>query len=202
MTIDNSCWNCGASLQGPIFCPKCGVIQAPDPSASAFEVLGLDVALDLDESQLSEVYLKATRAVHPDFFAMAEPAEKERSLQQSAVMNDAYRTLKTFEGRCREIIRTLGLEQDLVAWKPSPDLLMQVLEWNEELDECSGPDDPTAARIRDEVETSRKETMHHLGGLQYDAEEDGSDWVSSVGRFQYLTRLDTRIAQLNRTERE
>ncbi len=202
MTTGTLCWNCGAPLQGLIFCPQCGVIQAPNPSASAFEVLGLEVALDLDENHLSEVYLKATRSVHPDFFALAEPEEKERSLQQSAVMTDAYRTLKTFEGRCREIILTLGLEQDLIAWKPSPGLLMQVLEWNEELDECSGPGDPAAARIRDEVETCRKETMRHLGGLQYDAVEDGSNWVSSVGRFQYLTRLETRIAQLHRKERE
>ena len=97
MTTMNECWNCGANPQALLFCEACGVIQSPNPVASAFEVLGIEMTLELDESNLSSVYLQATRSVHPDFFAMASEGEKERSLQQSAAMNDAYRKLKSFE---------------------------------------------------------------------------------------------------------
>ena len=196
----NECWNCGANPQALLFCEACGVIQGPNPVASAFDVLGIDMTLELDESNLSSVYLQATRSVHPDFFAMASEGEKERSLQQSAAMNDAYRKLKSFEGRCREIVRALGLEGELVSWKPSPDLLMQVLEWNEELDACSGPDDENMHRIRREVEASRGETELRLRSLSMDSATCGSEWVKWAGRFQYLARLDARIEQAEKTK--
>jgi DnaJ-domain-containing protein 1 len=89
-----SCWQCHrpiAPVEG-LFCPQCNGLQRlpHDP----FRCLGLDVHLNLDLDQLRQVYYSLSRQCHPDFYPQKSAEEQQISLENSASLTVAYRTLK------------------------------------------------------------------------------------------------------------
>src|SRR6202000_2162082 len=88
------CWSCSTAIdESALFCPHCSKIQPPHP-IHYFSVFGLVPALNLDLGMLEHQFHKPRRKLHPDRFARATPEEKDWSLAQSSLLNDAYRTLK------------------------------------------------------------------------------------------------------------
>ena len=59
-----------------------------------FTFLGLTRKLGIDAQELDRRYRALSRQVHPDYFHHASPGERRVSLERSAYLNDAYRTLK------------------------------------------------------------------------------------------------------------
>lgn len=59
-----------------------------------FVVLGVPVAMDLDEADLERRYLELSRECHPDHHGTATPEQQITMLQRSARINDAYRELR------------------------------------------------------------------------------------------------------------
>ena len=62
-------------------------MSAPD----YFQVFGLAPKLALDLADLEQRFYRLSRESHPDRFQRGTPAERERSLDASATLNDAYR---------------------------------------------------------------------------------------------------------------
>ena len=50
--------------------------------------------LNLDATVLEREFYELSRKLHPDLYANAAKREQEWSLEQSSLLNDAYRTLK------------------------------------------------------------------------------------------------------------
>lgn len=121
-----------------------------------FEVFGLPRKLGIDLDELQRRFYELSRRVHPDFFQTATPAEQARSLEQSALINRAYRTLRDPVSRVEYLIQ---LEEGRetregagVKPKAPTDLLEEMLEVQEALHEAKagGLDDATRQRLRDE----------------------------------------------------
>lgn len=70
------------------------MVEHADPVADHFAVLGVPRRLDLDPADLERRYHEAARQVHPDRHQTATPREQARSLEASAALNQAYRTLR------------------------------------------------------------------------------------------------------------
>ncbi|MDX1931275.1 MAG: DnaJ domain-containing protein, partial [Capsulimonadales bacterium] len=62
------------------------------PTASYFVIL--DVPIAADEEQLTRRFRELSRKYHPDRFATADPETQRIALDASALVNDAFRTLK------------------------------------------------------------------------------------------------------------
>src|SRR5437588_9091061 len=86
------CWSCG-TMRAVHFCSACGKIQPPMP-VDYFTFFGLPRKLNLDTALLEREFYELSRKLHPDLCAQADKQEQEWSLQQSSLLNDAYRTLK------------------------------------------------------------------------------------------------------------
>jgi len=138
-----SCWACSvAHNESTLFCPHCSRIQPP-PGGDYFSIFGLVPLLNLDLGMLEHQYHKMSRKLHPDRFARASENERDWSLADTALLNDAYRTLKDPIRRTGYLLKLQGAEiGEEYAGKdrknPSrvpADLLEEVFELNMQIEE-------------------------------------------------------------------
>ncbi len=143
------------------FCASCGKVQPPAP-VDYFTFFGLPPKLNLDVAALEKDFYELSRRLHPDLNATAGSEEQQWSLEQSSMLNDAYRTLRDPIKRTEYLLHLEGValeEQSKSATEQAratgemkkqivpADLLEEVFELNLELEELRmnrkmGEDDP------------------------------------------------------------
>jgi curved DNA-binding protein CbpA len=107
-----ACWSCSVGhTESTLFCPYCSKIQPP-PGGDYFSVFGLKPKLNLDLQALETEFHRLSRRLHPDRFARAEENEKQWSLADTALLNDAYRTLKDPLRRTEYLLKLLGAKTE------------------------------------------------------------------------------------------
>lgn len=60
-----------------------------------FELFGLSVQFDVDIRSVADRYRELQRATHPDQFASGTDQEQRIAVEQAALVNDAYQTIKS-----------------------------------------------------------------------------------------------------------
>lgn len=129
------CWNCQSEVGGEYFCDQCIKIQPAPSDVDYFQRLGLPRHLTLDLHDLERRFHDLSRKIHPDLFQRRSEEEKAISLQNSAVLNTAYRTLRDPILRVEYLISLEeGAVKDIPAKAP-PDLLEEIMELQEILEE-------------------------------------------------------------------
>ncbi len=91
------CLSCGKPTVGQLACGGCGVAtSAPraESEADYFNLFGLPRRLALDPDDLAERYYALSRRFHPDLLQDRPPAERDASVRATALVNNAYRTLR------------------------------------------------------------------------------------------------------------
>ena len=193
----HSCWSCG-SMRAAHFCESCGKVQPPVP-VDYFSFFGLPPKLNIDVAALEKNFYELSRKLHPDLNARAGTQEQEWSLEQSSLLNDAYRTLKDPIKRTQYLLHLEGVEleeQSKSATEQAratgeikkqivpPDLLEEVFELNMQLEELRmnkkvGEDDPTLiAEIGKQKQTL--EAKHEA--LLQELQTYWKDWDSLIDR--------------------
>src|SRR4051812_35275933 len=165
-----ACWSCSvAHNEATLFCPHCSKIQPPR-GVDFFSVFGLTPRLKLDLPPLKREFHRLSRRLHPDRFARAAENEKEWSLADTALLNDAYRTLKDPITRTEYLLKLHGAEigeqhsgrdgreGELGASRVPADLLEEVFELNLQLEEMRmdhkmGEEDPALAQNLTQAKT-------------------------------------------------
>ncbi len=157
----DSCWSCGADAQQRHFCPACHKVQPQPPDTDLFRFIGLERKLALDIAALERQFYELSWKLHPDNFHSASGYEQELSLAKSAVLNDAWRTLRDPVARVEYLLGLEGVrrEGDIKQQAP-PDLLEEVFELNEYLEELrqarrSGGDARQMQELRHRLEQAR-----------------------------------------------
>lgn len=110
-----------------------------------FEALGLEPTLALDDAQLKKRFYDATRQWHPDRFSRASQDEQQKALDMTALINDAYRSLRDPVTRAEYYLELQGIGPSKT---PSPELLEEMFELNMELDELRERGEHEAANQR------------------------------------------------------
>jgi molecular chaperone HscB len=105
-----ACWSCSIGHNdSTLFCPHCSKIQPP-PGGDYFQVFGLERGFQVDLPALEHEFHRLSRKVHPDRFARAGENERQWSLADTALLNDAYRTLKEPLHRTEYLLKLEGAE--------------------------------------------------------------------------------------------
>lgn len=180
------------------FCESCGKVQPPHP-VDYFTFFGLPPKLNLDAAALEKDFYDLSRKLHPDLNATTGSQEQEWSLEQSSLLNDAYRTLRDPIKRTQYLLHLEGIqleEQSKSATEQArssgeikkqivpPDLLEEVFELNLQLEELRankklGEDDPAlAAEIAKHKVTL--EAKHEA--LLQELQKYWADWDSLIDR--------------------
>lgn len=210
-SVPHACTSCGAGLETPLACGDCGTMMTPSTEASPFSVVGLDVAYTLDERDLAQRVRKVARLVHPDFFAAAGPTMRALAEAHGARLNEAHEILRDDVRRADWIVRHLGGPSEETERQMPQSFLLEVLEWNEALDEgASAPPGSTErlalAPLEQELERQRAAELASIATALDPLPERGSGTLTEVRRtlnaVRYLDRAlrrlrDLRIGQPN-----
>jgi len=158
-----TCPECGEAPGSSLACLACGAVLDEGPDADHFTRLGLDPLVPYDHDAAELAYLKLSRALHPDFHGADDDAVKERALRNSALLNEAWRTLEDDQHRAEYLLELHDPGVLDRHKKLSPQFLMEAMEVSEELDDArtSGCQE-TVRRI---AETARKEIDERMKGV-------------------------------------
>jgi molecular chaperone HscB len=188
-----ACWACGAALtSSALLCPDCGKVQ-PASDTNYFQVFSLPRGLAIDTTVLEQEFHRLSRRLHPDRFARATASEQQWSLANTALLNDAYRTLRDPIQRTEYLLKLEGFEigeesiqKDKRAERRQPpaDLLEEVFDLNMQLEEMRmnrkmGEDDPALQKDLTQVRT-RFEAL--LAEVDSDLAAQGALWDAGTER--------------------
>jgi len=179
------------------FCTACGKVQPPVP-VDYFTFFGLPRKLNVNVARLEQEFYELSRKLHPDLYARADKREQEWSLEQSSLLNDAYRTLKDPIKRTQYLLQLEGVEleeQSKAATEKAratgdvkkqvvpPDLLEEVFDLNMQLDELrmqkkAGEDDPA---LIEEIGRQKLELEEKYEALSQELKGYWNEWDKAVG---------------------
>jgi len=118
-----------------------------------FEVFGFPEILNIDLNSLERKFHELSRQYHPDYFTTGSVEEKQKALRMTALLNDAYRTLRHPVRRVEYLLDVEGFKPD--GSKVPKSFLMEMFEINEQVEELkSGSASPEqVAAVRSEIES-------------------------------------------------
>jgi len=191
------------------FCASCGKVQPPQP-VDYFLFFGLPPKLNVDVAALEKDFYELSRRLHPDLSARASSQEQEWSLEQSSLLNDAYRTLRDPIKRTQYLLRLEGVEleeQSKAATEQArasgevkkqivpPDLLEEVFELNMQLEELKmnkqvGDDDPS---LTGEISKHKVALEAKYEQLLQELQSYWKEWDAAIDRKPPETAERTQI---------
>jgi len=207
------CWACSvAHNESTLFCPHCSKIQPP-PGGTYFSVFSLEPRLNLDLGMLEHQFHKLSRKLHPDRFARGTTVEKEWSLADTALLNDAYRTLRDPIRRTEYLLKLQGAdigEEHSGKDRRDPsrvpaDLLEEVFDLNMQLEEMRsakkmGEDDPDLKQSLTEAKKRFDGSVDEVDSdlrAQWTAWDDGDESARSAAQKTMVALIDRRRYLIN-----
>jgi molecular chaperone HscB len=149
------CWFCKTDVGDDPACPQCVKLQPLGPNSDYFSVMGLPRKLTIDPQVLEPVFHALSRRFHPDRYRMASPRERIIALENSAVLNQAYRTLRDPFDRAAYLLELeRGRETDRRD-SPPQDLFEEILEVQELLGDYKLADADERENLRPQLEAKR-----------------------------------------------
>jgi len=178
------------------FCSACGKVQPAVP-VDYFTFFGFPRKLELDTAVLEKEFYALSRHLHPDVFAQSNDQERAWSLEQSSMLNDAYRTLKDPIKRTQYLLRLEGVELEEQSKQATekaratgqlkkqvvpPDLLEEVFELNMHLEELrmqkkAGEDDPA---LLEEIGKAKLSLEEKYDALFNELKQEWKKWDAAV----------------------
>lgn len=151
-----------------------------------FEIFDLPVGFDIDVPALTPLYRDLQKRYHPDRSAGSPAAEQRLAVQQAALINAAFDTLRQPVARARYLLELAGhavpMERATVS---DIDFLNAQMELREELDEV---------KTLEQLDGLRTEVQEWLDNLirEFSVDYRAADWVEAadtVRKMQFMNRF-------------
>ena len=204
----DTCNHCSEVLVSPLACGSCDSLFPVAGTMSPFEVLGMRTSARLDRSVLRKRLLELQRLMHPDFHGAAGEALKDLAEHNTAELNAAFEMLRDESKRASWLVESLGGPTESAERQMPQAFLMEVMEWNEELEELKAAAEPAATlpRLEDFRAQLNLERARLLEDVLDRLEEELArelhepDALSSLRRdlnaIRYIDRALTEVATL------
>lgn len=161
-----------------------------------FDTLGVEARFDLDDKALEERHRALSKALHPDRYVGRPAAERRMALDKAIAVNAAWRALRDPVKRAETLLERLGVATgELVEPKPSPALLMEMMDVREELSEAHHQKDlDRIGGVADRMRTKEADVLLRLRrGFDEVAAANESSAASAlvplVGELRYVKRF-------------
>lgn len=162
----NLCWNCRQELGQAVQCDHCVKIQPLGRGSDYFSVMGLQRKLQIDPALLESLFHALSRRFHPDVYRLASPRERMIALENSAVLNQAYRTLRDPYGRAHYLLQLeRGRADDLKPSAPA-DLFEEILELQEQMAEYRTAEPTESGLLLESLRARRAELADRRTALE------------------------------------
>src|ERR1043165_9922120 len=154
-----------------------------------FEVFGLPRLLGIDAAALEKTFHELSRKYHPDYFTTASAAEKTQAVRMTALLNDAYRTLRHPVHRVEYLLSLYGFKSD--GSKVPQALLMEVFEINEQLEEVKA----RRASV-EEIDSLRAQIKEKRERFDTELQDASLGWDELVKKGTAQAGLREQLAKL------
>ncbi len=164
--MSDNCPKCWADLQTPLFCESCDeVLETKE--ASPYRILGVAPEFSLDRMALRKKLLRLSRHLHPDVHTKADDETRDRAQRNTAELNAAFEILEDEFRRADWLVKSLGGPDEEAERKMPQAFLMEVLEWNEAIEDARNTAPGSAERQRlegleTELSGERRNTMDEI----------------------------------------
>src|SRR5262249_14867720 len=141
-------------------------IEPFPPGTDFFTALGLPRRLMINREELERRYYELSRRFHPDFFQTASARERLVSLENSALLNKAYRTLRDPLTRAEYLVE-LESDADAEIQSQAPQALFEeILELNELLSDYRLGEPEERTTLRPQLLEKQREFQSEYDKLQ------------------------------------
>lgn len=151
------CWYCKTEVGDEPACGTCVKIQPLGRNSDYFSVMGLPRKLGIDPRVLEPVFHALSRRFHPDMYRLASGRERMIALENSAVLNQAYKTLRDPFDRANYLVQLEQGRGAEVAANPPQELFEEILEVQELIGEYRFAEEDERAPLKPQLEAKRGE---------------------------------------------
>jgi len=160
--------------------------------AEYFRFFDLPDHLNIDLADLETRYHALSRKLHPDRYARKSEAERDEAEQNTALLNDAYRTLKDPVKRAEYVLAEHGLAA--AQQSAPPDLLEEVFELNMALEELRDGD----SSVRPQLEAARRSFQSMQDQVDANLQKEFEAYPESLPRIRAILNRRNYIRNLLR----
>ena len=143
----SECSHCHEVLASPLACGACETIFSVQGELSPFDVFGIAPAARLDSSALRKRLLELQRLMHPDFHGQAGKTLQGIAEHNTAELNAAFELLRDEAKRASYLVESLGGPSESAERQMPQAFLMEVMEWNEALEDLKAELDSAPAEV-------------------------------------------------------
>jgi molecular chaperone HscB len=98
-----------------------------------FEIFDLPVAIQIDEKALTKAYYRLSMQYHPDRYTLKSAEEQKEAINNTAIINEAYKVIKDRQSRIKNILQLSGVTLEEGKERVPQDFLMEMMDINEEI---------------------------------------------------------------------
>lgn len=179
-------------------------VVSPSPSEAEgldhFARLGLPRRFELDRDAIENEYLERAQRVHPDRFAGAPAGERRAAMEQSAALNEGYRTLRDPVLRAEYLCKLAGIDVDSSdPKKGAPQMgqafLIEMIERRETVAETRAAGAAALDDLRNTIDDELEDTFDGAVGALAGEQPDIDAAARGLVKRRYLQRLIDEIDQ-------
>ncbi len=162
----------------------------PDFSKNFFELFNLPAQFGVDKDVLGEQYRRLQQDLHPDRYASVAPQQQRIAAQYSAMVNEAYATLRKPLSRALYLLELAGMSREKIAAEPvDGGFLIEQMELREKLESLGNLVDPDTVIEHLVAEIGRDIRAHQEEFAASYAAGDLDTAGSACVKMQYLEKL-------------
>ena len=155
-----------------------------------FELFNIDIAVDINKSELDEKVKALQIKFHPDKFASGSDVEKRLALQLSSHINDGYKILSDIVLRIEYILKINDFVKDESKTINDASFLQEQIEYNELIESLNEQyDDDLVSNHLNKIKSHLKNSIEDIK-LSFKSKNYESMW-------QNLSKLRFYIKNIN-----
>ena len=143
----------------------------------------------LDRTNLEKTFYQLSRKYHPDYFTTASETDRVQALRMTALINDAYRTLRNPIRRVEYLLSLEGFKPD--GSKVPQSLLMEVFEINEQLEEVKA-----GKASVEQVDSLRAQIQEKREQFDRELQKASGEWDALLKAAAPDEKLKAQLARL------
>ncbi|CAF0879989.1 unnamed protein product [Rotaria sordida] len=197
-SLIEQCWQCQRKLdrnECPSYCPCEKHVLLPVRSEiDYFRLFDLSRSFEIDTKQLTRMFRNTMKFLHPDLFTNKSDIEKKYSQDQSALLNEAYKTLLSPLARAHYLLKLENITIEESPVQLESDFLQYIMEINEQLVDEDNDQKPfpieLAIKMRQEIDDHMKELSNALNTMDLEKAKE------ILARLQYFNNIDDKLTNL------
>jgi molecular chaperone HscB len=158
-----------------------------------FELFDIPIGFHIDQKLLNRTYIQLQKQYHPDFFGQASGEDRAFALEQSSMINKAYKTFKDKDLTLQYFLQQKNLIEEGEQYKLPADFLMEVLELNEMKMDGTPAEDVKEKALK--MESDLWEEFRGLFENYDDSKATEADWLRIKDYYYKKKYIDRLLAE-------